>query len=472
MKVKLSKKDVVWSYVGTVISMGSNLVMLPFLMYYLDDDMLGMWYIFVSIGAIATLFDMGFAVTFARNITYCWSGARQLKKEDVEFVDNTEPDFIMMKHVLTTCKVIYAILSGTALTLLLSAGTIYVLYVGRDLSGYTHIISWVIYAFAAFLNLYYGYYASFLRGVGAVDRANKNTVVARIIQILLTIILLFFGTGIIGACVAYLAYGTTFRLLGKHYFLKYKGIGDNLKAVKDKTDKKQMKEMLGVVWHNAWRDGMISIANYFCNQASTVICSMYLPLSQTGVYSIGIQIASAIAQVAGTLYNAYQPELQSAYINKREDDTRRIMSMIVMSFIYLFTIGTACFSVIGIRLLKLVKPGAVVSIPIFLGLCLYQLILKYRNCYTSYFSCTNRIIYIYGFVVSAFLCVGLSFIAIGLLKLGVWGLIGAQIFSQAVYNMWRWPLLAHKELKISLLDVVSIGTIETKKVLKSFFRKS
>ena len=54
-------------------------------------------YIFASIGAIATLFDMGFAVTFARNITYCWSGAKQLKKEDVVFVENSEPDYYLMK---------------------------------------------------------------------------------------------------------------------------------------------------------------------------------------------------------------------------------------------------------------------------------------------------------------------------------------------------------------------------------------
>ena len=69
MKISLTKKDVIWSYIGTIISMGSNLIMLPFLMYFLDSDMLGLWYIFASIGAIATLFDMGFAVTFARNIT-------------------------------------------------------------------------------------------------------------------------------------------------------------------------------------------------------------------------------------------------------------------------------------------------------------------------------------------------------------------------------------------------------------------
>lgn len=470
MKVKLTKKDVIWSYVGTIVSMGSNLILLPFLMHFLSEDMLGLWYVFASIGAVATLFDFGFAVTFARNITYCWSGAKHLKRENVEFVESSEPDYCMMKQVLATCKVIYGILSGAALILLLTVGTAYIAYVGKDLSGSTHFISWIIYAIAAFLNLYYGYYASFLRGVGAVDRANKNTVIARFAQIGLTIVLLSFGAGIIGASIAYLTYGTIFRLLGKHYFYNYKGIGENLKKNTSKITWTQIKDMLSVVWHNAWRDGMISICNYFCNQASTIICSMYLPLSQTGVYSIGVQIASAIAQIAGTMYNAYQPELQSAYINRETQKTRKLMSLIVMSFVYLFIAGTVAFAIAGIPFLKLIRPSAVVSVPVLIGLCAYQFILKFRNCYTSYFSCTNRILYMNGFIVSAILCVVLSFFAIGVFDLGVWGLIGAQIASQAIYNLWKWPVLAHKEMGLTATDMFTTGTVETIGMVKHFLK--
>lgn len=471
MKVKLTGRDIIWSYIGTFISMGANIIILPFLMYYLNDDMLGLWYVFASIGAIATLFDFGFSVTFARNITYCWSGARHLKKEDVEFVNGNEPDFFMMKQVLATCKVVYGILSLGALLLLCTIGTIYISYISRDVTGNYKIIAWLIYCVGAFLNLYYGYYASFLRGVGAVDRANKNAVISKLVQIVFTVFLLAIGTGIIGACIAYLAYGTVFRLLGKHYFYNFKNIKEKLETVKEKVDKSQVRQMLGVVWHNAWRDGVISLCNYFCNQASTVICSMYLPLAETGVYSIGVQIASAIAQVAGTLYNAYQPELQYSYITSNKEKMKTTMSMIIMSFSYIFIAGLIGVCAIGLPLLRLIRPSAVVSVPILLGLSAYQFILKYRNCYTSYFSCTNRIIYMKAFVVSAVLCVALSFVAIGLFDFGVWGLIIAQIISQAVYNLWKWPSLAHKEMGINSIGVLRIGTNETIRMLKKIVKK-
>lgn len=472
MGINLTKKDIIWSYIGTILSMGANLLMLPFLMYFLSDDDLGLWYIFASIGAVATLFDFGFGVTFARNVTYAWAGARELKKEGVEVSQKTEPDYRLMKKVLMTCKVIYGIIAGAALVLLLTFGTGYVLYVSRELTGYLHVIAWIVYAVAVFLNLYYGYYASFLRGVGNVAQANKNTVWARLIQILLMIVLLLTGCGLVGACVAYLAYGTLFRLLGKHYFYEYEEIGKNLGKVEEKITTCEIKEMFNIVWHNAWRDGAISLCNYFCNQVSTLICSGYLSLAETGVYSIGVQIASAIATIAGTLYNTYQPELQAAYIVGDIAKMKKTMSVIVTSFVYLFILGTSGFCIVGVPVLKLIKPSAMVSIPVLLGLCLYQFILKYRNCYTSYFSCTNRIIYVGGFTMSAILCVLLSFISIGPLKMGIWGLIIAQIVSQAVYNMWKWPMLAHKELNLTFKTMISIGTEGTLKLLKPFFAHS
>ena len=470
MKINLSKQDILWSYIGTILSMGANLLMLPFLMIFLDENTLGLWYVFASIGAIATLFDFGFGVTFARNVTYAWAGARELKKEGAELAINSEPDYRLMKKVLKTCKIIYGIIAGSALLLLLTLGTGYVIFVSREINGYTYIIAWIIYAVAVFLNLYYGYYASFLRGVGNVAQANKNTVWARLLQIILMVVLLFMKFGLIGACVAYLAYGTLFRLLGKHYFYKYKGIGENLSKVKYEPSGDEIKEMISIVWHNAWRDGAISLCNYCCNQVSTLICSAYLSLAETGTYSIGVQIASAIATIAGTLYNTYQPELQVAYISADKDKMRKTMSMIVVSFVYLFFLGTASFCVIGIPFLKLIKPSAVVSIPILIGLCVYQFILKYRNCYTSYFSCTNRIIYVGGFTISAILCVGLSFVAIGPLNMGIWGLISAQIISQAVYNLWKWPSLGHTELGLSIKDMIYIGNQETVALLKQFIK--
>ena len=458
MEVNLSKSDVIWSYIGTILSMGANLLMLPVIIYYLDVDMLGLWYVFVSIGAIAVLFDFGFGVTFARNITYCWSGAEKLQKESVAYVENHEPDYYLMKRVLGACKTVYLRISVSALILLLTVGLIYIVYVSRHVVGFKHLIAWGVFSVAVFLNLYYGYYASFLRGVGAVADANKNTVIARAAQILLTVVLLMLGLGIIGVCIAYLAYGTLFRVLGKWKFYRYQHIGESLGEVKQIISKSDIQPLVGIVWHNAWRDGVISLSNYLSNQATVIICSLYLSLAETGVYSIGVQIAMAIAAISGTFYMASQPQLQSAYITHDVEKTRITMSVIVVSMFFLFILGVVVFVSIFLPILRVVKPDAIVSVPILLGLCAYHLILQFRNCYTSYFSCSNRILYMKSFIMSAVLCIILSIVFTGCLHWGVWGLISAQILSQLIYNVWHWPIFAHREMQLSAIDMYRIGT--------------
>ncbi len=467
MKIKLSKKDVIWSYLGTIMSLSANVLLIPALVYFLDGDRLGLWYIFASIGGIAVLFDFGFNVTFSRNITYCWSGAGKLEKENVNFTEEgTSVDYRLMKIVLDTCKSIYLMISGAALIGMLTIGTVYIKYVSRNLDGNLHIIAWIIYAFAVFMNLYFGYYASFLRGVGAVGDVNINTIAARLVQIISTVVLLALGLDLIGACIAYLLYGTVFRILGKRKFYAYQGIGENLKKIKEPIDKSERKKLFGVVWHNAWREGLVALANYGSNQATTLICSLYLSLTETGIYSLGVQLATEISTVAATLYGAYQPQLQSAYVTHNTKEVKKLMSVIVLSYIALFIAGTLAVVFVGLPILKFIKPETVVPVSVLLGLCLYQFILKFRNCYTSYFSSTNRLIYYKAFIVSALVCIVLSFLFLGRFNMGMTGLILAQIISQVIYNAWYWTMKAHKEMNLSIPEMFKLAFDELLRILK------
>lgn len=449
MKIETTRKDIIWNYIGVLVSFGYGIVMMPFSVYFLDSDTLGLWYVFQSIGAIAVLLDFGFSPTFGRNINYCWSGATQLKKEGAVFSENSEPDFRLMKKVLKTCKFIYGIISAAALVLLLTAGSGYVLYVTDFENAKVFLTAWVIYAAAVFMNIYFGYCGSFLRGVGAVAENNKAVVTGRVIQIVLTIVLLACGFGIIGCSVAYLSYGVTFRSLANRKFYKYKNIGKRLDEVKEKVEKAQIKEMFSVIWHNAWRDGLVSLSSYLLSQASTIICSLFLTLAQTGVYSLTMQVASVISNVASALYSTQTPVMQSAYVTKDEAKMKRAFSVSVVSYIVIFIVGIIGFSTVGIPLLRIIKPDEPVTVALALGVGLSQFVIHFRNCYTSYFSCTNRLPYVRSLVFSSVFSVALSALLMGAFDLGLIGLIASQIISQAIYNLWVWPVKVHREMKLS-----------------------
>ena len=458
MNISIKKRDVLWSYGSMALTMAVNLLLLPLYIYFFTADMVGLWYVFISIGSIALLFDFGFSITFARNITYCWSGAKELKANHVVFSESSDVNFSLLKVVLKACRTIYGILGGSALVLMYTLGMYYVGHLVSHDSRWEAYIAWGAYGFGIFLNLFYSYYISFLRGVGAITLANKSIVYARLLQMVLTIILLLLGFGIIGASVGYLVYGLGFKLFGHRYFYKYEDIGEKLKSV-TKPVSISTTEIFHTIWYNAWRDGIVSISNYISTQATIIISSLYLTLSQTGMYSIAIQLTTAVAVVASTLYNTYQPVFQNAYITKDYSRLKDLFSFSVTLFIVIYWIGILGLWLVGLPLLNLIKPNFVISDTVLWGAGIMQFVIYYRNCYTSYFSCTNRIIYVKSFILSSAVGLALSIIFMKIYNLGILGLLGGVILSQLMYNSWYWLYKTHREMRMGWIESIVKGLV-------------
>lgn len=471
MEVKIGKKDLIWSYIASLVSLSSNIIILPLLVYFLTADTLGLWYLFVSIGSISVLFDFGFAVTFARSITYSWCGANEIKKTGLVYSESNEPNYGLMGNILTTCKRIYFAISLLLLICLLTIGTAYICYQIRNLDDKTNLYAWLIYCIAIYLNLYYNYYSSFLRGVGAVDKANRSTVISRVLQISLMIILLFAGLGILGLAIAYLVYGISFRLLCKHQFYTYKDIGVNLKEHKKLLSFKESLEIFKTIWYNAWRDGLIQLSMYLSGQATVIICSFFLPLSQTGVYSLSMQMIMALSTLASILYVAFQPELQSECINRRIDKIRLTMSKIVPFFTYSFFAGLILIILVAVPIIEWIKPTLVLSVPLIIGLGISQYLIQFRNCYSSYFSSTNRVIYVKSYITASIVGIVLGILFMGYLRIGAWGVVLATILSQIMFNAWYWPIKAHKELGFSLKEMFSMGNTYFLSIMKNYIHR-
>lgn len=460
----ITKQDVVWSYAGIFMSLGSNFLLLPFLIYFLRGEELGLWYVFLSIGGIINLFDFGFNPTLARNVAYSWSGAVELTKTDVIFVDNGKPNIILLQRVINTCKRIYLIIALIALIVLLSIGSLYIFHISIQMSGNEHIIAWFIYVFAVFINLYYGYYTTFLRGVGALKQLNQAIVLSRTIQIIISIVLLYLGFGLIGVTTAYLVYGALFRYISKISFYKYEEIGKKL-ANQSNTVIAEIKETFIVVWHNAWRDGLVSLSSYLSNQATVIIASMFLSLTSTGIYSISLQLITAIGAISGVLYTTYQPALQAAYINNNIEGSKKLMSIVMTVYIFLFWACVFILMFVGIPILNLIRPEVEFSIPVLILISIYTFFLKHHNLYASYISNTNNVPYFKAYIFSSCAGVILATLLIKYTVMGLWGLLIAQIIVQSTYNNWAWPYKVMKTFNINPIEMFRLGITEIIRVL-------
>jgi len=471
MVIKTTKRDVVWNYIGTAFSMSSQFLLLPFLLLYLSNEELGLWYIFLAISSVVALFDFGFSPTFGRNVTYCWSGAERLTKEGCEYSENKEVNYKLLKKIIITCRILYALISSIALGLIGSIGTLYIIHLSGDLEGYNHLIAWAIFCIAVFLNLYFGYFLALLRGVGALYKVNHATIFSRLAQILITILLLFLGWGLIGASIGFLMNGIILRFICQNAFYKHQGIKSNLDAVEEKITKKEVFDSYRIVSYNAYKEGIVSLSNYLASQSSSIIASLFLSLAQTGIYAISLQFATAIANLSASLVLAQRPALQSAFISGDEKSVKKltINGMFVYYFLYFF--GVLSVVLLVFPLLRLVRPDVIFDLPIFFGLAIYIFLWKNQSLFAAYIGNTNRVPYMKAFFLSSILGVIVSIIFVYYLNFGLWGIILGPGVVQLGYNNWKWMFFVLNEIQVSFFQFFVLGSQELKNILLSFFKK-
>ena len=458
MKISISRKDIIWNYAGTLFSMGMGYLLLPFLLLYFDEDTLGLWYIFMNLANVANLFVFGFSPSFARNIAYCWNGAQKLSAiGKCNEVTGNEFNTELFGVVLKTCKTIYMFIAIIMLLCFGSVGTIYVRHVAGFILNTTYNFAWLIFLTAVFLNLYFGYYISLLSGIGRVAEKNKAQVLASVIRIAMTALLLKADMGFLGACLSYLAYGFVLRIICKFFFDR--ALEDTCGKIdcNIKIGAKEIRNCFLTIWPNTWREGLVSVSDYLCTQAGTIVASFYLTLAQTGQFSLAVQLVTVLAKLARSFQIAHIPALQSAYISEDNATARKIHSMCILVYCIIFWLGFAALLVIGVPVIRLIKPDIELNMFVLTGIGMSQFVIVFRNCYASYLSTTNRIEYWKGFIISGIVSVIGSVLLLHLGDCGVWGIIIATLLSELVYNAWKWPYQVHKELRFGFVDLIKSG---------------
>ena len=465
--ISIGKKDIYWSYIGNFFRLAANILLLPFMLHFLSDDDLGLWYVFAGISQFVVLLDFGFAPALSRNIAYIWCGAKELKKEDVCSNRQEETDYGAFNNILTTCKYIYLSLSAIAFVLLSSIGTYYIL--SLNCKSENVLFAWLLYGLGVILNLYYSYFTSFLRGVGAVAQNNIAGVISKIVQIVVSCLLLYNGWGIVGASIGYLVSGIAIRFYSMHAFYNYERIGESLKKVTCLITFRDYWKTFLIIWYNASKEGLITASNYLSTQANTLICSSVLGLATTGSYGITVQLATIISGMSNIPYTTYQSKMMEQILKGDIHNSLKLFSgsMFLFSFVYL---AMSICTISCIPIIVYFKPTFSINYYMMAALFIFIFIDRFHHNFCSYISNFNKLPYTYPYIISSIISVVLSFLLTSLSNLGVWALIIVPTIVALSYNAWKWPFYVLRGNEISINQFIRIG-IEALRELAGKVRK-
>lgn len=454
--IKITKKDVIWNYAGSILNLGMSVIILPFVLKLLTTEELGLWYVFGSISALVSLLDFGFSPSIMRNIIYAWSGADKLNKEGTpEMAINVGPNYSLMVNLIHASKRIYFIIATLAGLFLVFLGTPYIhSLVNYEVNKY--LFAWLIYSVGVFLNLYYSYWNPLLKGIGAIKEANQVQVISRLIYFVLTILGLSFGGGIFWLSIMYLLSGLLLRILSKLVFERVSNIKDYNK--KDTDYSANIKELLKTIWPNAKKQGLVTVGAWLITKSTTLLSSYFYGLEETAQLGLSLQLYGFIGGFSSLLFNSYAPEIISSKLGGNIDRFKELFArsiiiqwiVSIMGVLAVVCIGPLALKIIGANSSLLPRP-----ILIILGVIL---ILEWNHStFATLITLTNRVPFLASSLLSGAGIVILSLVLANFTNLGVFGLVLSQGIIQIIYNNWYWPRYVCIENETSIYQLAKDG---------------
>ena len=444
----IGKRDLIWAMLATLFRIGSGVLLFPMVLSMLPSEIVGVWTIFTSVTLITGILDFGFNQSFARNISYVFSGVRSLKRNGHEYVadaENEKIDYVLLKNTIGAMRYFYSRMALILFVFLAVGGTFYMYSLMQNYGGDVReiYVAWAIVCIVNSYNLYTLYYDSLLSGRGLIKRKNQIVLIGNVAYLALAVVLLLCRLGLVAIVSAQLVSVLIIREMSRRSFYS-----TDIKNGLSNVAEGEYKSVLKAIVPNAVKLGLASVGGFLTFRLSTFVGPMYISLSEMASFGITLQLLSVVSSLALLYTNVYLPKVFQWRVENNITQVRRTFRLSMLLVFIAFISGGLLISLLGNWALDVLGSDT----QLLAGGLLAFLVLHYYletnmvNA-TEYLLAKNEVPFYKRYLVSGVVTVILLFVFVGYLGLGVWGIIAAPMISQSILQYWKWPYEVYKELK-------------------------
>ena len=456
--MQIGRKDIAWNVAGTFMRVASGVIVLPIVLSTFPKAEYGLWTIFIYVGTIAALLDFGFSNAFGRNITYIFSGVKELKKKGYVTVPQNDKsiDFGLLKSVIVAMKKYYAALAGIFLLLFGIASPFYLPYILQK-NNYqgnhqTVWIAWLIYGVLVAYQLYTYYYSSLLTGRGMVKRNQQAIIIGQSVRILVIYVLVLMNFGLIALVIGQFLGDFITRSISRLFFYD-----KNIRKELAGTAIVNTKEILRIMFPNAARIGITTLGGLLITKASVPIASLYLPLEMIGSFGITKLMIDLIVSIGGIWFFTFYPKIISCRVNNEFTDLKRMYIKGKFSLLFAFVICGTGLLLFGNDVLDLINSKTDLLPKTMIIVLLVVYFLESNHVLSAQMLLTkNEVPFAKASIITGIATILLLFLGLKYTYFGIWSMFLAPGIADIVYQNWKWPFEVWKELNISIRDFLKV----------------
>jgi O-antigen/teichoic acid export membrane protein len=443
----IGKKDIIWSYVATIFRVGAGIILWPFILSHMSAETVGIWNVMITIMGFVALLDFGFQPSFARNISYIFSGVTKLQKVGIQTaVSDGNINFSLLKGTLNAMRKFYRWMALGVFVILGIAGTAYFYYILQKYSGdrTDAMIAWILLIAINSYNVYTLYYNALLLGKGYIRRERQIMILSQCVYLSLAIVLIYAGYGLTAIVSSQAVSIILQRILSYRVFFT-KGLKQQLLH----TEADETKDILRAISPNAVKVGLTQLGGFCVTKSALLIGSAFLTLEETACYGITLHIIDILARCSTVYYQSITPKIAQSRANKDIIKLKYYFVCSVGILVATFLLGGATIAFLGNWGLNMIGSETKFLPTIMLCVMLLVYLLETNHSIAAGFiSADNRIPFFIPSLLSGLGTVVLLWLFLSIFKWGVWGMILSQGIAQLVYQNWKWPSMVIKELNI------------------------
>lgn len=189
----------------TAVNVVVSFLQFRMLMNWLPQQIVGLWFLFLSIGGYLIVFDLGVSPTLGREISFCSGNHSLTSSERIEQVGN----------LIKSCRVVFAV--GSVLLIIIGSavgwvylGTISPMPLVKDVR-----IAWIIFVVGTALSLVGEVWLAALYGMGQVATERLVRSVGPVLWLILAAVSLHSGYGLVGLTITWVVQAAVTRMLAK-----------------------------------------------------------------------------------------------------------------------------------------------------------------------------------------------------------------------------------------------------------------
>jgi O-antigen/teichoic acid export membrane protein len=363
--IQIGKKDIYWNYAATFLKIASFGILLPFILRMMPSEMVGIWSVFITITAFSALLDFGFGSSFTRNISYIFSGVKNLKTTGIDTAinDNQNIDYGLLKGVITSMRWLYKMMAATLLLLLLTVGTYYIYSLLQNYKGdhFEVYIAWGLLCLITTYDLFTRYFDSLLQGKGLIKKSKQIIIIGQTTYLIIASIFLMAGFGLIAIVSAQLTSVIIVRWMSYHAFFT-----PEIKQKLVHVTSRSKNEILKAVYPNAIKIGFTGIGNFLVQRSAIIIGSLYLTLEEIASFGITIQLIAVIAGLAAIYTVTYQPKIAQLRVSQNNTAIKKLYLKGQIVLLMTYIAGGTGLLILGGYILNLIGSQTQLMPPLYI----------------------------------------------------------------------------------------------------------